>query len=98
MFVKISVTEKDIAKGRRDDCVACPIALAIKRTLPNVEQINVTASNFSLIGRDKRGTRCYEGGFLPFAVRFFIIRFDNGRTVQPFEFEIEVDECFALTN
>lgn len=76
--MKITVTQKDIAKGKRYDCGYCPTALAIQRASKN-EDVAVM------------GMRCEIDGELfdlPEKAILFIHNFDLGKPVKPFSFEI----------
>lgn len=76
----VKVTEQDIAKGIAGDCLRDPIALALRRItgLPwRVEQLYCYP--------DTKGRRPHQ---TPRQVNRFIEDFDNGKPVQPFEFEL----------
>lgn len=85
--MKIKVTEKHIANGLRDDCTNCAVALAMKEALPKFNQIYVGT----------RGATGHSRGWiafhkpLPEEVTEFIISFDRGESVEPFEFELPFD-------
>jgi hypothetical protein len=82
-MLKIQVTGEDIANGKPDDCESCPIALAMKRAIPDLDWIEVD-------GDAQWGTT--DGGFgtrFPEVAKNFIRAFDSGDPVKPFEFECE---------
>lgn len=78
----ITVTQEDIDKGVISSCVACPIALAVGRFMPDsgfivcANAIDFTSPLGDLI-------------HLPIEAVKFISDFDKGRPVQPFTFELE---------
>lgn len=78
------MTMECIAKGKRDDCFSCPVALAmIAAGLPRPSVDNETASwrpPFSI--RECRP--------LPDTAIAFISSFDKGEPVSPFSFDLDV--------
>lgn len=76
---KITVTQEDIEKGRRGDYGACPIALAIKRAIPDGGFISVDDEEI-LVGHNR-----FESIE---AVWSFVYSFDAGDAVEPFEFTL----------
>ncbi len=76
---RVHVTAEDIAKGRRDSCVDCPIARALKRV--TTDEVQVTSENIQL------GDASVHP---PHAARMFVFAFDEGRPVEPFSFSLEV--------
>lgn len=81
--MKIRVTARDIEKGAQGDCGLCPIARATQRAF-DTEKVYVCA-NAVLVGSN------WDYWDLPKRAINFIKRFDAGRSVTPFEFEIEVE-------
>lgn len=82
--IKIEVTKDDIAKGMRSNGCACPIALAIKRTLHcSAVEVNYGDSFIS-----KNGD-IYEL-ILPNIAYEFIELFDDFAIVEPFSFDLEM--------
>lgn len=77
----IKVIEEDINKGCVRNDTHCPIAYAIHRSLPEIEEVSV--GNFRVHLDDKNV-------YLPVSAREFIKRFDQGEKVNPFEFELEI--------
>ena len=78
----VSVTEEDIAQGARRSCTTCPVAIAVARAYSEkivwVNTCNIT------IG--------YEMGKVvatPLEVKRFVLEFDAGEPVFPFEFTLE---------
>lgn len=88
MKVRISVTADDITRGRADDCMHCPVALAIGRALLPGVHVAVGPEAMSL-GPAQVRVR------LPWAAQNFIFRFDGGQPVQPFEFGLDVPDEFV---
>jgi len=81
MKVKVIVTEQDIVNGIRHDCSSCPIALALKRVFPNSDP---DVGYDSYIHRNGQSTLVLT---VPPTAQDFILRFDDGEDVEPFEFE-----------
>lgn len=84
-MIKIQVTEEDISRGLKGDCHKCPIALAAYKVLGDIFQ-GVTRDTIYY----KRGDLIK--GFYSNKIKQFVEDFDNGRKVEPFEFEIP-EEC-----
>lgn len=81
----ISVTAEHITKGVAHKCEFCPVALALK----DATGIEWTVG---LIGAlSVNGGKCYEIELLPLKVRIFILDFDKGEHVDPFEFDLPID-------
>lgn len=87
MRVQVSVTESDIRGGVRDDDCLCPVALALRRVTG--EEVCVCSEQIGLgsLGRGYVFQRVLD---TPRAVRDFVDAFDGGRSVEPFEFELDV--------
>lgn len=72
--------------GRVSSPDSCPIALALRRYFPEAQdengQWNISVDNFIRINDRCRHKLGPDG-------RVFIYRFDNGKDVEPFEFEME---------
>ena len=81
--MKIQVTQNDIDNGATKDCECCAVALAIKRHYPKCE---VTVSSDAVII-----TPPYKQLYLSLAARVFIMAFDKGYSVKPFNFELEYE-------
>jgi hypothetical protein len=88
--VEISVTAEDIANGAISDCVACPIALAIGRVIPDAITVDVFTDHADFCDTVK--FEPLADATLPDSAAEFINRFDNRREVQPFTFQLEVPE------
>ena len=80
MELIVDVTSQDIKRGKRKYISCCPIALALKRSLPG-KRIAV-GSDITFIG-DGLAT-------LPKQARTFIERFDNSESVKPFKFKLSL--------
>lgn len=77
--LRINVTKKDIAKGKRREPEDCPVALAIKRQ--KVAIICVGIDRIWIADKDAIST--------PKTVQRFIERFDCGNPVKPFSFTLK---------
>lgn len=76
------VTKKNIRKGNRQGATSCPIALALND------------AGFNAVMVRHKFVWCYGNGIfnevnLPEEAQEFILKFDRGEKVQPFEFELE---------
>jgi hypothetical protein len=85
----IQVTQKDIDKGLKSSCYECPIALAFKRKVKN-QILFGYAVNYESIDHFTKDNKWYIYA-LPKKAQTFIKRFDGGKPVEPFTFEIEKD-------
>lgn len=82
----IQVSSSDIQEGIRDNCLHCPVAIALNRIVP---KSGVLGGRGCMVGTNRvtfRGSR-YP---LPKIAINAITDFDNGRLVAPFSFEIEI--------
>ena len=83
MRLRVEVTAEDIAKGVRNTCDRCPIALALSALgviEPFVDGYAVEFGN------------CEEQVRTPEVASAFIEAFDLGNPVEPFTFEIDVPD------
>ncbi len=92
MTIVVDVTAENIAKGVKDDCSRCPVALAIRRALSlNVNETSdyVTVNEDEIeIRRDGRNLSIET----PEVAEEFILNFDYGDPVEPFTFPLELEE------
>lgn len=89
--VLVKVTQDHINKGKPKSNCDCAIALAIRSMLPTV----VVPYGLSRVGVYYRWARVFSSrGWvypdLPREAQDFIIKFDSGQSVSPFEFELEI--------
>lgn len=85
MKVKISVTQDHINLGVRHGAAVCPIARAVREQIDGASFVTVK-SYVSLYSQHEDRSISYT---LPNEARLFMERFDEGLSVQPFEFEME---------
>lgn len=83
----IEVTQADIDGGRKEDCRACPVYLAIRRVEPRCWEVTGTTVSFF-----RAGTREILLAFLGREARIFIQQFDAGIPVSPFTFNLDIPE------
>lgn len=76
--MKITVTQEDIDNGERGDECRCPIALALNRIVPGGKVHSYSAELPK--GREEIP--------LPSAACYFVEKFDTGKPVQPFTFDL----------
>jgi hypothetical protein len=92
MKIKIEVTEDDILNGKKGSGCFCPIARAVKRKLIPATYVRVTkhdlVTDYSEIFP--------ASASLPNTAQSFIQAFDAGHKVEPFDFEIEVNDLTPL--
>jgi len=97
--MKIKVTQTDIDNGTRESYSNCPIALAIARHA--IE--SPLKFPFTVLGVIVENNKIKLSGFrqtysLPMAEhsieREFIGDFDDGFTMKPFEFEMDLDNAY----
>jgi hypothetical protein len=86
--MKIEVTLKDIEKGFRGSCYDCPIARAFKREVKTTSHTGLSIGAERILHREVHEWNAYT---LPKKAQTFIKRFDGGKQVEPFTFEIEKD-------
>jgi hypothetical protein len=84
--VIVRVTQEDIDEGTKGDCTFCPIALAVDRALGGECCVAVTI--FDVYITENAHAEVFP---LPSEARQFIQRFDKGKPVSPFEFELDLD-------
>lgn len=77
----INVTYSHIINGHREDCTRCPITLALR----DAGLTKATSGNLSVSGIPGR-----PAFPLPESARKFIRRFDEGHSVEPFSFELDL--------
>ena len=82
--LEINVTEGDIKRGVRADHLTCPIARAAKRALGYKKMVNVSRNYITGI-IDKYIE-------LPMKAKIFVISFDKGEKVKPFNFILIYDK------
>ena len=80
----IDVTYSDIMRGKRTKTNACPVALAIKRTVNPSWNVSVIPTNVHFFHNISEVNR-----LIPPEVTEFIKAFDAGRLIAPFSFVLE---------
>ena len=77
---RVSVTHEHIEKGLLKSCTLCPIALALR----------ALGDQYSYVVGDRYLYNIHQEivALLPEEARAFIVRFDAGDYVEPFEFEV----------
>jgi len=78
--LKVNVRASHIARGEREQCETCPIALAIRAITRRRAQVS------DLIEVDTQPGMTHRFYTMPKKAHKFIARFDAGRTVRPFTF------------
>ena len=82
-MIKINVRQEHIDSGEPEDAESCAITLALCDAFPEAENISVDGEIASIHGMNDIE--------LPYEVQDFILEFDKGEWVQPFEFELEIE-------
>lgn len=85
--MRVTVTKKDIAMGRKLCATRCPIALAVRRKLKRVVQVRLGEEIVitRAVSKERPGKLV---GYLTKGAVDFAEAFDNGLPVQPFTFEL----------
>lgn len=79
----IEVTEKDIAKAKRNDSYVCVVSQAIARAIPDSTRIETDTQTIRFTRNGERYV------FLtPYAVAGYVIAFDAGDPIRPFSFQL----------
>jgi len=81
MQYEIHVTDKDIARGKRQDIEACPVALVIRRTLHRPCLVSGLSVH---MGRKGNGQQFKTTWW----VARRIYRFDDTGVMKPFQFNL----------
>lgn len=86
--MKINVSKEDIKSGKKCDSEKCAVALAVHRAFNNNKalQISVLKDNVCMWFLKDSG-EYYQTSFdLPTFVSEFVLDFDTGEEVEPFDF------------
>ena len=83
----IEVTRGDVGNGQRFCSDSCPVAVAIKRST-GLAHVSVAIEYVRLAAENR--THCLIS--LPFDVGERISAFDRGEGMEPFSFELELEE------
>lgn len=81
--VRIKVTQSDIERALRNNSYACVVAQAVARTVPDATRIEVDTQTIRMTTEGER--RIY---LTPYAVQGYVIAFDAGDPLEPFEFAL----------
>lgn len=89
--MKVKVTEQDIQRGIQHDPRHCMVARACRRTFPGATSVLVGGVLATIRPAPQPGEAWVNSTdyILPPAVIEAMCDFDNGRKVEPFEFELE---------
>lgn len=88
--MRIEVTQSDIDHGERGSCTACPIAIALERHLGchvTVQENDTEVAPPCAWIRIQRDGSQHQ---LPGSAESFIRRFDDGKSVAPFAFNLNI--------
>jgi hypothetical protein len=85
----INVTPDDIRRGIPRDALACPIGLAVRRTIGGEGDCVVLVDNESVF---LLGSSSSLVAALPISAVEFTRKFDDDNKVYPFDFTIELTE------
>ena len=80
MKKKITVTRRDIERGKKGSPNSCPVALAVKRL--GHKNVGVGLCSISWSGMPV--------AIMSMTAQYFIERFDSGKPVKPFSFTVSV--------
>lgn len=90
--IRVEVTEEDIREGERDNCRSCPIALALQRALPPDVELVTVGRYYARWAFDESKFALWFAATLPLQAKRFIALFDDGMAVEPFAFELFMEE------
>lgn len=98
MLTKIEVTADDIINGDKNNCYACPVALAVKRKINTSSYIYTEA--FIVVHRYNINIYNSDNSLsihMPNNVINFIKDFDGEqKNLAPFSFELDIPEEFLV--
>jgi hypothetical protein len=80
----VKVTEEDIDRAIRSDSYNCVVAQAVARAIPNAHHIEVDTQ----LIRFTHGTGERYGYLTPYSVQGYVVAFDAGDPIRPFEFQL----------
>jgi len=83
--VRIEVTQADIDRGVCESYMACPIVHATRRAL-DVKHVWIDEDGITVIDANN----VVSVMAVPQSAFDFIVRFDGGKHVEPFTFDLEV--------
>ena len=91
--MRIKVTQECIESGSKGSrSKSCPVAMAMSVAGLYSPSVGLSMSWWGRVRRDAAtGRRFRSGCDIPPEVSEFIHRFDRGKSVEPFEFELEAD-------
>ena len=87
MLLNVDVTQADIDGGVRNSCTQCPIATAARRAtgVPRLNFVYVYRTGIDIWNGPRRSHQF----ILPSIALGFMARFDRGKPVEPFSFQVE---------
>jgi hypothetical protein len=88
---RIQVTAEDIAKAIPKDSNVCAVARAIARTIPDAKSIAVDMRTIRFSRNQRRLVY-----LTPTNVAQYVVDFDGGRPLEPFEFSIDESRMIPL--
>ena len=86
-MVRINVTQEHIEQGVRGNVYSCAVALAAQEVLG---RDIVMIADIAL----RRGAVWSKFAVLPEMVRAWIVEFDDGRSMAPITFELDIPESW----
>lgn len=90
--VRVSVTPEDIACGAKGSYTSCPIALAVRRAVPELTYASVSDTMVSARTKIPKGSDARYHGTLPKEAGDFVNAFDWGKEVVPFDFSLTLEQ------
>jgi hypothetical protein len=92
----VRVTARDIAKGKRCDCLKCPLALAMTRVWPDAAVVAVSYNEVYVYASAKD----YDDGEEPdetwsHSAEDFIELFDDDKTVEPRDIRLRLVQRYS---
>jgi hypothetical protein len=81
--INVEVHQEDIDRAMKNHSSKCVVATALARTVKDVERIDVDMQTIRFSIGDKRMVY-----LTPWRVQDYIVGFDAGETIEPFQFQI----------
>lgn len=95
--VRIEVTQEDIDAGVKGSCSQCPIGRAFERALGPGFGIQYGSQGVNLLHSDSVYKQATLATALPRECRNFVMDFDAGLMVRPFNFSVAIPKRFLAT-
>ena len=92
MIIQIDVTQDHINNGKRYECNACPIALAFQKHINDDYSFEINDEYIDVVTKFNGYTQ--DEITVPYTVTAFVRNFDSRKPVEPFSFQIDIQDRF----